>query len=250
MKAELTFETLDQWFRCQPPEVQRNLQREGLDPDSVNQEVKRLAEEGRGTRDYKMKIMYGCFYWSSDKSTQQQIKEGGLYDPDDDYGVVKNNRNESDPGESNTARTESHEYSESTTDVLHELLGGSESTEALERYIEARVQKEVEMRVSHNLQQVVGVFLAAPNARIAAAGLAFAAGLSALNGLKNQTQFARLIGVSKGAVSKSTRYWKVLLDLPDNPHMKTEPACESYSRAQKKAHWRNRPYESVTDPHQ
>lgn len=242
MSADLSFENYGPWYRSQPPEVRKDLLRERLDPESVNQEVRRLAEIGKGDKSYKTKVVYAAFYWSADASTRQTLLENKLYTPQDDHGVVKDNRNHHDPGESNEARTESLEAVDHQSDLLHELFGDSSSTEKLELYIEMRVQKEVEIRVAHNIQQIVGVFLSSSNAKIAAAGLAFAAGLSALNGLRSQTHFARLIGVSKGAISKSTRFWKVLLDLPANQHMKTDDACDSYSEAQKKAHWRNRPY--------
>jgi hypothetical protein len=242
VNTDLSYENYGPWYRSQPPEVQADLLRERLDPESVNQEVKRLAEIGKGDRSYKTKVVYAAFYWSSDESTRKTLRENDLHTPKDDFGIVKSNRNESDPGESSSARTESSEVREHQSDLLHELFSDSASTEKLEAYIEMRVAKEVEIRVAHNIQQIVGVFLSASNAKISAAGLAFAAGLSALNGLQSQTHFARLIGVSKGAISKSTRFWKVLLDLPANQHMKTDDACESYSEAQKKSHWRNRPY--------
>lgn len=245
MSQELTFDNYAPWFRCQSPEDQETLRRRKLDPESVNQEVERLAEQGKRTKDYQIEVLYRAFYYTADESTQATLRENKLVTPQDDHGVVRTNRSDSDASESNSSRTDSLEYTEASTDSLAEMfdLGSGSDLEKLEAHIEERVKKEVDARVMHNLQQVVAVFLSAPNAKIAAGGLAFAANLSSLNGLKNQTHYGRLIGVTKGAISKSTRYWKALLDLPANAHMKSDKACDSYSKAQTEKHWRHKIYD-------
>jgi len=245
LSSELTFENYPEWYRIQIPEVQKDLRDHELDPDSVEKELRRLTEKGNKTDDFKKKIVYLAFYYSSDESTQKRLVDSGCVSPMYDHGIVKSNRGEKDFAESDQARTESLEYADSEEDWLIERYDlDRESAIGLQAYIELRVAEKVQSQVSHNLQQVVAVFLSAPNAKIAAGGLAFAAGLSALNGLRSQTQYAARIRVSKASISKSTRYWKQLLDLPANSHMKTDDACDSYSKAQKEKHWRNKKYGS------
>jgi hypothetical protein len=243
VKAELSYENYGPWFRSQSPEVRKDLQARGLTPEAVQQEVERLAALGRRTKEYQTKVVYLAFYYSSDPSTRKTLVENGLVDPQDDHGVVKSNRGEHDLAESNLLRTESVEAHDSEGDVIAEALDLSDDAAAQIRdWIEAKVAEETEKRVSASIQRIVSVFLSAPNVRIAAGGLAFAAQLSALNGIGTQTEYARKIGVSKGAISKSTRFWKELLNLPSNPHMKSDPACESYSKAQSTSHWRKKLY--------
>ena len=91
---------------------------------------------------------------------------------------------------------------------------------------------------AHLLQLVVGGLISAKNPKVQCAGLAYATGLGALNGLGNQHQFAKANGVSRQSISKSNRFWKKTLGLGKSPHQKTEEACETYSKSQKEKHWR------------
>lgn len=89
------------------------------------------------------------------------------------------------------------------------------------------------------LMKLCGAFIDGRNPKLLAAGLAFAANLAALNGLKTQRQHAKKIGVTPAALSKVTKFWQEELELAVSPHMKSAAACGAYSRVQKgDAHWR------------
>jgi hypothetical protein len=87
--------------------------------------------------------------------------------------------------------------------------------------------------------KVCGVMLNAKNAKLAAAGLAFASNLASLNGLKSMRVYAAQIKVSPSAVSKVKKKWQAELNLPDSPHSKDALACANYSKVQSgDRHWR------------
>lgn len=213
-----------------------------MDPDSIKKEIGRLEREGKRTADYKETVVYAAFYWSSDAATRELLKREGLDKSGNDHGIVRSNRNESDPGESNSSRTDSLTFMEEESNEIRERMSGDSNAEMIQEIIQEKVDAEVSLQVGIAIQKIVGVFLSTPNAKVSAGGLAFAAGLSALNGLNSQTAYAKRIGLTKSAISKSVRFWKHLLDLPENPHMKTEKACSSYSSAQTQNHWRNKKY--------
>jgi hypothetical protein len=251
---DFTYATYPEWFRTLPAESQERLADNDLDWPSIEQRVAALREKGWSEdkiKEEKISILYRAFYHTSDESTQQTLREAGIVDlpnrrfnaGDNDH--VESNRSESDMAESNLSRCEAASIIESETKKLEEQFGLTESdAEILEEMIEEKVSKLVERRVSNQLQAVVATFLEAPNAKIAAGGLAFAANLAALNGLKSQAAYGRKIGVTRAAISKSVRHWKEVLDLPTNSHMKSDDACENYRQSANEDHWRNRKWKS------
>jgi hypothetical protein len=90
--------------------------------------------------------------------------------------------------------------------------------------------------------KVCGVMLNAKNAKLAAAGLAFASNLASLNGLGSMRQYGRKIGVSVEAVSKVKRKWQAELLLDSKAHSKTPEACANYAIAAKEKHWRRQKF--------
>ena len=94
-------------------------------------------------------------------------------------------------------------------------------------------------RESDLLTVVVGGLLASKNVRIASAGLAFASGMAAANGLGSQAEYSRSIGVSRTIISKAVKAWQRQLHLHTSPFQKSEEACETYSQVAKSRHWRN-----------
>lgn len=101
-----------------------------------------------------------------------------------------------------------------------------------------------EFALSHKAElfgTVCGEILNARNTKICVAGLAFASNLASLRSLnlKSQRAYARVNLISPAAVSKSTKRWQALLDLPHSPHMKDPEACANYAKVQSTdAHWR------------
>lgn len=91
---------------------------------------------------------------------------------------------------------------------------------------------------SNDINKIIGVFIDCQNPKLFSAGLAFAADLAALNGLGTQAAYARSIKLSRAAVSKTTKMWQRLLNLRPSSHMKSEEACQSYSRKATTDHWR------------
>lgn len=88
------------------------------------------------------------------------------------------------------------------------------------------------------LQLIVGGLLASKNPKLNAAGLAFAAGLAALNGLPCQREYARQNHISPSAVSKVVKGWQRTLGIHPSAHQKSEEACNTYAIVGKANHWR------------
>lgn len=243
MSEELTWENYGRWFRTRSPEVRENLRRHALDPTAIDEKLSELLAAGKSAKSFKTKILYRAFYVTADASTRAKLEENNLIDPRDDFGVVLTNRFDEDPTESPSLRSEAPESSDSEKDLLAERYDlTDEEAEELVTYIAARAKQEADARVIDNTSRVVARFLHSPNARIDAAGLAYAVGLNVMNGFGSMGDFAKRIGVSKGSISKSNRRWKAELDLPDNPNHKPAEACAKYSQAQKQKHWRNQTF--------
>ena len=94
------------------------------------------------------------------------------------------------------------------------------------------------------LQLIVGGLLSSKNPKLNAAGLAFAAGLAALNGLPCQREYARQNHVSPSAISKVVIAWQRALNLRPSAHQKSVEACKTYSEVGKTRHWRARPFKA------
>jgi hypothetical protein len=100
------------------------------------------------------------------------------------------------------------------------------------------LRKSIRRSESQFLHVIIGGLLSAKNPKLSAVGLAFAAGLDALNGLGSQRQYARQHGISPAAVSKVVKAWSRDLNLGPNAHQKSDAACETYSAVGKARHWR------------
>ncbi len=90
------------------------------------------------------------------------------------------------------------------------------------------------------LLRIVGELIAPGNIALRIECLAIASNLSALNGIKSQTEVAKKHGVTRAAVSKNVIKWQSLLNLPKSPFQKTEKARESYRKVATEKHWRKR----------
>ncbi|MEI6715990.1 MAG: hypothetical protein WCO60_19745 [Verrucomicrobiota bacterium] len=115
-----------------------------------------------------------------------------------------------------------------------------EVAEKLVKFIGALVDREAAKRSANGLQRVAATFLYTSNAKLSAAGLAFAVGLDAMNGFGTMAEYAASIGVSRQAVSKVAKQFQEELDLPPSPHMRSDAVCETYSEVQKTNHWRSK----------
>ena len=125
-------------------------------------------------------------------------------------------------------------------DEIAEKFGIAERTAVpLAGFLARAIEREALVYKAMLFQKVCGEFLNAKNPKLLAAGLAFAANLAALNGLKSQRDYARRIHVTPAALSKVTKKWQRELGLTTSAHMKNEAACQSYSKIQSgDRHWR------------
>lgn len=92
---------------------------------------------------------------------------------------------------------------------------------------------------SHLIQSIVGGILSSRNPKLAAAGIAFATKLDALNGM-NQSDYAAANNISRQAVSKCTKHWQRVLGVAPSAHQKSESACAAYKEAATNDHWRQK----------
>jgi hypothetical protein len=109
-------------------------------------------------------------------------------------------------------------------------------------WVESRVAAEATTRQAAVLVKICNIFLTCANARLTAAGLAYAADLSMAYAMGSMEEWASKHGLSRAAVSKSARFWKKKLCLPGGGYMRNEESCSSYSEAAKTKHWRNKKY--------
>jgi hypothetical protein len=126
-------------------------------------------------------------------------------------------------------------------ELLAEAVGISlTQAEALLAYIEAKVEREAARRESQAICLIAGKFLSVTNAKLLAAGLAYASDLAVSSNMGTMQDWARQNAVSRAAVSKVAKIWQRELGLPAGSHMRAEEKCRAYSEAQKKNHWRNK----------
>jgi hypothetical protein len=91
------------------------------------------------------------------------------------------------------------------------------------------------------IRKIFGIILIRSNPILQTYGIAFATGLDLLNGMTMTEAATRCSPkVSRAAVSKVTKEWQRVLNFPSSRYMKSEKACEAYSKTQKENHWRNR----------
>lgn len=107
------------------------------------------------------------------------------------------------------------------------------------------VRQALGEREGELLSIVIGGLISAKNVRVATAGLAFAADLAGANGYSSQSDFASKHGISRQAISKSTKAWSRDLGLQTSAHQKSERACQTYSQLGKTNHWRNQKTNAV-----
>lgn len=176
-------------------------------------------------------------------SMRKKLKGMGVLDPPDDSPEVGGHSpwQEVDAAESPLAKIDADPAKEidSRVEIIADEWGLTlEAAAALLKWHDEAVAAAIYQNQSDLLAIVVGGLIGAKNIKIASAGLAFAAQLDAVNGLGSQSDYARSLGVSKSAISKSTRAWERDLGLQKSPHQKSASACETYSRIGKDNHWR------------
>lgn len=133
------------------------------------------------------------------------------------------------------------------SDLLREELGLTEwqagGVVELLRTWSARLATYEKARV---VTKVAGQFLCSSNAKLDAAGLAYAANLAITSGMGSIRQWARANGVSPFGVSKVAKRWHRELDLPPSPHLRDESLSRVYaggqSNPEKGGHWRERKF--------
>jgi hypothetical protein len=151
------------------------------------------------------------------------------------------NAYESDPATWNDRGEAAAEIEDSIEAALCEDFGLSpRQAVAVAAWHQSRLEAEAARRKSLQLARVIGGFLKPGNLRVRAYSLAYAAGLSALNGIGSQTDGANICGCSRSNMSKETTAWTDLLDLPPSPHCKSRAARRRLSEAQRTNHWRNK----------
>lgn len=204
-------------------------------------EEHREIEEGKYLESYET--------WVSKLSTKQKRELGrmGLLKPDPGYRETKSYQLPEDVDMENmktlSYKVDMSEGLDRLTDQFQEMLDiDEEKARKLAKWHYQHVSAEVTKREGFLLQRIVAGFIGTSNAKLSAAGLAFAADLAALNGLKNQAEYARKNNVSRSIVSRHTKFWSRLLELRPSSHMKSEEACEKYAEIGKTQHWRKKKY--------
>ncbi len=173
-----------------------------------------------------------------------KLKSMGVLEAPDDSAEVGGHSpwQEVDAAESPLAKVDfvPSETLDSPACLLAERFDIPEATavEILKWHIQSTEDALIQ-RQSDLLAIVVGGLIASKNIRISSAGLAYAAQLDAVNGLGCQADYARSLGVSRSAVSKSVRAWERDLGLQKGPHQKSAAACLTYSEIGKSNHWRS-----------
>lgn len=112
----------------------------------------------------------------------------------------------------------------------------------------AKLVRQVEERSmtverSRVLTKTVNFLVRKDNAKLAAIGISYAAGLDFLNGT-TMTQIADKIGVTRAAVSKVANEFCDLLNIPRSRYMKSNEARQAYSQRQKNI---SRRFQNVTN---
>ena len=105
-------------------------------------------------------------------------------------------------------------------------------------FMQQRIEEESSRREARTIISIAGTFLKCANAKLMAAGLAFASDLAVSSGMGTMQDWAKVIGVSRAAISKVAKFWQRELGLPTGSHMRDQEKCRAYSEAQIKKHWR------------
>jgi hypothetical protein len=113
--------------------------------------------------------------------------------------------------------------------------------EALAKFIEGRTNDALRERHSLMLARIVGFFLAgSENLQARAHGLAHAARMASLNGLRSLRHSALLCGVSVEWMRRVAWKWCDLLELPPLEGAKSAEARAAYAHDKRTNHWRNK----------
>jgi len=174
---------------------------------------------------------------------RRNLKRLGVLEPAEDHPEVDghNPHNVADVANSSRARIERDPADEidSIAATLADKYGitTDQADELLQWHLE-EVASTLTKHEGELLAIVVGGLISSKNVQVAAAGLAFAAKLSGLNGYHSQAEFGRRHNLSVAAISKSTKAWQRDLGLSTSVHQKSEAACQTYSQIGTTAHWR------------
>jgi hypothetical protein len=187
--------------------------------------------------------------WWESLSVQQQkeARSKGIDGPSRDTTIAPGHspHEQEDIADSDLARTEDR-VEESLEETLAELFNlTAAKAQTIAKWHRQKVAALSEQGNADQLARIIGPFLRESNPKIAVAGLAFALGMDALNGLGTIRQYAKRIGVSAEAISKKQVFWRKELNLPLSANGKSESARKSLSKAQQKGHYKKQTYKST-----
>jgi hypothetical protein len=186
--------------------------------------------------------------WLSTLTEEQyaQALEYGVIDPPKDSHKVGGHSpdQKKDLAESPRASVEIDIASE--IDALPQRIADKftislKASEEIAQWHIAIIERASNQHQAEIIQNIVAGLLSAKNPKLAAAGIAFATKLDALNGL-NQVQFAKENNISRQAVSKCTKHWQKILGVRPSAHQKSEGACDSYRKSSLSSHWRKKKF--------
>ena len=181
----------------------------------------------------------------TDEQLEEAIKHGVIEAPKDSHRVGGHSPNQQkDLAESPRCKTESNIAEE--LDTLPSIIADKfqtslETATEIATWHEAIVEQTAQQHQAQIIQHIIAGLLSTRNPKLAAAGIAFATELDALNGL-NQAEFARENNITRSAVSKCTVYWQRVLGVDPSVHQKSSEACAVYKRNATNDHWRNKKY--------
>jgi len=174
----------------------------------------------------------------------QQALEHGVIDPPKDSHKVGGHSpdQKKDLAESPRASVQT-DIAEELDDLSEKLADRFDidisTANAIAAWHDEIVAKTAMQHQAEIIQNIVAGLLSSKNPKLAAAGIAFATKLDALNGL-NQASFANANNISRQAVSKCTKHWQKLLGVRPSAHQKSEEACEAYRISSQEDHWRKK----------
>lgn len=243
---ELTYDNFPKWFEEQQPSIQNELISNDLSPEIVQAALDSKLKKGHSERSleqFKIDVVYQIFYFAQPKQIQKQLSRDGINGSakcgQESY-KVESNQGDFDAADSKFASSSPEEFVDNRVAEIAEKFDlAYEKAEEIRNWIDDQREKEITKGIVDRMKTLIAVILQEPNLRIAAGGLAFAADLASVNGLRSQRAFSFTIGCTPAAISKSVTKWRELLELPENNHMKSAKARIKYSHAQKENHWRN-----------
>ena len=190
--------------------------------------------------------------WVAGLSVDQrkEFERRGLLAPD--LGAAGSTSRDQDVAESAEASFTLDIAAELDTlpDFLVEQFGVSRAhAMAVAAWHKATVDSQAAAYKSWLFQKLISGFLVSRNAKLTAAGLAFATNMTSLasvmNGLHSMTAWAKAHHLSRAAVSKVTKRWAHELRLPHSPHMKSQEACARYAVVARQNHWRRQKFDKT-----